>query len=52
MVWNRPNVGDIKYKDLNGDGKIDEDDRTRVGRGNRPELTYGLNLIVPGTDLI
>ena len=24
--------------------KIDEDDRTRVGRGNRPELTYGLNL--------
>ena len=37
-------VGDIKYKDLNGDGKIDEDDRTRVGRGNRPELTYGLNL--------
>lgn len=31
-------------KDLNGDGKIDEDDRTRVGRGNRPELTYGLNL--------
>lgn len=40
----RPNVGDIKYKDLNGDGKIDEDDRTRVGRGNRPELTYGLNL--------
>ena len=37
-------VGNIKYKDLNGDGKIDEDDRTRVGRGNRPELTYGLNL--------
>ena len=37
-------VGDIKYKDLNGDGKIDEDDRTRVGRGNRPELTYGLSL--------
>lgn len=40
----RPNVGDIKYKDLNGDGKISEDDKARVGRSNRPELTYGLNL--------
>ncbi|MCS2968913.1 hypothetical protein NXW94_30055, partial [Bacteroides ovatus] len=40
----RPNVGDIKYRDLNGDGKIDEDDRKSVGRGNRSELTYGLNL--------
>ena len=40
----RPNVGDIKYKDLNGDGKIDWDDRGYFGRSNRPELTYGLNL--------
>ncbi|MCS2785915.1 hypothetical protein NXX22_26615 [Bacteroides thetaiotaomicron] len=30
----RPNVGDIKYKDLNGDDQIDEDDETRVGQGN------------------
>ncbi len=40
----RPCVGDIKYVDLNGDGKIDWDDRGRVGRSNRPELTYGINL--------
>lgn len=40
----RPNVGDIKYKDLNGDGKISEDDKARIGKSNRPELTYGLNL--------
>lgn len=40
----RPNVGDIRYKDLNGDGKIDEQDKGLIGRPNRPELTYGLNL--------
>ncbi|MBQ8422322.1 MAG: TonB-dependent receptor [Bacteroidales bacterium] len=40
----RPNVGDIKYVDINGDGKIDWSDRGKVGRTNRPELTYGLNL--------
>ncbi len=40
----RPNVGDIKYVDLNGDGKIDSDDRGRFGRGLRPEITFGLNL--------
>ena len=40
----RPNVGDIKYKDLNGDGKIDEQDKARIGRSNRPQVTTGLNL--------
>ena len=40
----RPCVGDIKYVDLNGDGKIDGDDKGFIGRTNRPELTYGLNL--------
>lgn len=40
----RPCVGDIKYVDVNGDGKIDSDDRMRVGSNNRPKLTYGLNL--------
>ncbi|MBR5300220.1 MAG: TonB-dependent receptor, partial [Bacteroidales bacterium] len=40
----RPCVGDIKYVDLNGDGKIDGDDKGFIGRTNRPELTYGLNI--------
>ena len=40
----RPCVGDIKYVDLNGDGKIDEQDKTIIGRPNMPELTFGLNL--------
>ena len=40
----RPNLGDIKYKDLNGDGVIDEQDRGRFGRSNRPKIMAGLNL--------
>jgi len=40
----RPNVGDIKYTDLNGDGKIDWNDRGIFGKSNRPELTFGLNV--------
>lgn len=34
--------GYIKFKDLNGDGKIDEKDRTVLGNGN-PKFTGGLN---------
>lgn len=40
----RPNIGDIKYKDINGDGQITWADRGYIGRSNRPELTFGLNL--------
>ena len=39
----RPCVGDIRYVDINGDGKIDGDDKGFIGRTNRPELTFGLN---------
>jgi len=34
-------VGDITYKDVNGDGRIDEDDRTIVGNNN-PKFFWGL----------
>jgi TonB-linked SusC/RagA family outer membrane protein len=33
--------GDIKYKDLNGDGRIDSFDRQIIGRGDIPSTTYG-----------
>ena len=37
-VW----IGDIKYKDLNGDGVIDANDQTFIGNPN-PKFTFGLN---------
>jgi TonB-linked SusC/RagA family outer membrane protein len=41
----RPRPGDIKYKDLNGDGIISyAQDRALVGKPNRPELTAGLDI--------
>ncbi|WP_316751583.1 TonB-dependent receptor [Pedobacter gandavensis] len=38
--------GDIRYQDVNGDGVIDDSDITIIGRGNTPEVFYGLNLSV------
>jgi TonB-linked SusC/RagA family outer membrane protein len=35
--------GDIRFKDLNGDGKINDDDRTFIGN-SIPKLSYGFNL--------
>ena len=35
-VW----VGDVKYKDMNGDGIIDENDRTNIG-SPLPKFTFG-----------
>jgi len=35
--------GDIKYKDINGDGKIDGNDRTIVGN-DVPSFYYGINI--------
>jgi len=45
----RPNVGsihpgDLKYKDLNGDGTIDESDMSAIGRPNLPSTNIGLTL--------
>ncbi|MDA3891955.1 MAG: TonB-dependent receptor [Salinivirgaceae bacterium] len=33
--------GDIKYKDLNGDGTIDSYDEGPIGYGSMPEIVYG-----------
>jgi TonB-dependent starch-binding outer membrane protein SusC len=41
---NPPNKpGDIRFKDLNGDGIINDNDRTFIGN-SIPKMTYGLNL--------
>jgi TonB-linked SusC/RagA family outer membrane protein len=37
-VW----IGDVKYKDLNGDGVIDSNDQTFIGNPN-PKFTFGFN---------
>jgi TonB-linked SusC/RagA family outer membrane protein len=43
----QPNAqpGDVKFIDLNSDGKIDDSDRTKIGKG-MPDWTYGFNLSV------
>ena len=37
-------VGDIKYKDLNGDGKITLEDRTWIAGPQLPKMMFGANL--------
>ena len=41
----QPNAqpGDFRWKDINGDGVINDDDRTKLGKGI-PDWTYGLTL--------
>ncbi|WP_083927667.1 SusC/RagA family TonB-linked outer membrane protein [Niabella aurantiaca] len=39
-----PQGGDIKYKDLNGDGRIDYLDQTFIGYPTVPEIVYGFGL--------
>lgn len=36
--------GDIKYKDVNGDGVINNDDRVAIGATTKPNLTYGFGV--------
>ena len=37
-------VGDLKYRDMNGDGYIDDRDETFIGYSDIPENMYALNL--------
>lgn len=37
-------VGDLKYRDMNSDGFIDDRDETFIGYTNIPENTYAINL--------
>lgn len=36
--------GDLKYKDLNGDGMINDFDKGAIGKPNLPTTTYGVSL--------
>jgi TonB-linked SusC/RagA family outer membrane protein len=35
-------AGDIKYQDMNGDGKIDAGDQQRIGKNRMPRGNYGI----------
>jgi TonB-linked SusC/RagA family outer membrane protein len=43
-VWPGARPGDIRFKDLNGDGEITGDDRRRIEENGRPDLTGSFNL--------
>ena len=49
-IRNRPSQGsgimpgDIKYKDVNGDGVINGDDEVPIGATTRPNLIYGFGV--------
>ena len=36
--------GDIKYKDINGDGVIDDNDKVAIGATKKPNFTYGFGV--------
>lgn len=37
-------AGDLKYQDVNGDGKIDDNDKRRIGSSTFPHVNYGVTL--------
>lgn len=43
-AFGTPQKGDFLYKDLNGDGIIDNNDKEIVSDGTNPKFTFGLNL--------
>ena len=45
-IWNTNKIqpGDIRYKDINGDGVINEDDAVPIGYSNFPEKIFGVSL--------
>jgi len=39
-IGSTPELGDIMYEDVNGDGRITADDRVKIGRSTRPEMMF------------
>jgi TonB-linked SusC/RagA family outer membrane protein len=42
--WGIYQAGDIKYKDINGDGRVNDNDRVPIGYPSFPEVQYGFGL--------
>lgn len=43
---NAPQGGDIKYRDINGDGVINQDDQVPIGLPSTPQIIYGFGFSV------
>ncbi len=43
LIQPKAKPGDVRFVDVNHDGKIDDEDRTMIGNGT-PDWTFGLNL--------
>lgn len=51
-TYQRPELGDFLYRDANGDGNLDADDRVEIGHGNLPTFTYGVNIGASWKDFV
>jgi len=43
-TYQRPELGDFLYRDANGDGELDTNDRVEIGHGTLPRLSYGVSI--------
>ena len=44
QTYARPGLGDVLYKDMDGSGVIDQDDRVPLGHGDTPRFLYNITL--------
>src|SRR5690606_1605175 len=42
--YGKPELGDFLFKDVNGDGIVNDDDRQNVGNGSNPQFFYSFTL--------
>lgn len=49
--WNNAKPGDVKFRDVDNNGKIDGDDRILIDNVDAPENYYGINLDATWKDL-
>lgn len=49
-TYPKPELGDFLFRDTNGDGNLDANDRVEIGHGNLPTITYGINAAVSWKD--